>query len=275
MDRIGFYNLASCSDGPGVKQAGKVMATFFFEEDIGDLFPYINAVGERTELHENPRLIRFVYKKVWCVLYPDRGLVSPLKDHEHVRQYVGELAEYLASIRQKRDTIRPDPMPFRQVAVPRILALLPGTNCRECGFRSCMAFAAMLSKQLADPLLCPYMGTPDAISFPVKGPQGERVSSLTLPLRPAPLPSKKQPRPNNPAPQSNPVPGNVDLPEPLSERELEVLSMMGEGKTNPEISRDLHISPHTVKSHVVHIFNKLGVNHRTQAVVWAARHGII
>jgi DNA-binding CsgD family transcriptional regulator len=61
----------------------------------------------------------------------------------------------------------------------------------------------------------------------------------------------------------------------LSKRELEVLSIMGAGKTNREISEQLHISPHTVKSHVINIFNKLGINHRTQAVVWAVRHQII
>jgi DNA-binding NarL/FixJ family response regulator len=50
---------------------------------------------------------------------------------------------------------------------------------------------------------------------------------------------------------------------------------MAEGFTNPEISELLSISHHTVKSHVVHIFNKLGVNDRTQAAVWAARNRLI
>ena len=56
--------------------------------------------------------------------------------------------------------------------------------------------------------------------------------------------------------------------------EIEVLRMIVDGATNNEISDKLSISPHTVKSHVVHIFNKLGVNDRTQAAVWAARNRI-
>ena len=67
----------------------------------------------------------------------------------------------------------------------------------------------------------------------------------------------------------------MTLATPLSARELEVLCILAEGTSNNEISRMLNISPHTVKSHIIHIFNKLGVNDRTQAAVWAARHHLI
>lgn len=282
MGNIGYYNLRSCSDGPGTKATGGVMASFFFEQNMEYLFPYINAVAERAELYENPKLIRFVYKDVWCVIYPNLCILSPLADREQVRVYVRELAAYLTDIRDRRGTITPDPTPFRQVPVTRILGLLPKTNCRECGFRSCMAFAAMLSKQQTDPGNCPYMGAPAALTFPVTGPDGEQVSSVTLPVRKSPV-DPPDPEPGHLPGPPEPVQGDLtqagsvsqDLPDPLSPRELEVLSMMGEGLTNREISKELIISPHTVKSHVVHIFNKLGVNHRTQAVVWAARNGII
>ena len=61
----------------------------------------------------------------------------------------------------------------------------------------------------------------------------------------------------------------------LTEREIAVLKLVAEGLTNTEISNSLFISPHTVKSHIIHIFNKLGVNDRTQAAVLATRYGII
>ena len=61
----------------------------------------------------------------------------------------------------------------------------------------------------------------------------------------------------------------------LTDREIQVLRLVAEGATNIEISESLFISPHTVKSHVIHIFNKLGVNDRTQAAVWATRHKIV
>lgn len=61
----------------------------------------------------------------------------------------------------------------------------------------------------------------------------------------------------------------------LTNRELEVLRLMAQGLSNPGISKVLSISPHTTKSHVVHIYNKLGVNDRAQAAVWAARLNLV
>jgi len=64
-------------------------------------------------------------------------------------------------------------------------------------------------------------------------------------------------------------------PDRLTRRELTVLKLMAEGFSNSEIAGILSLSPHTVKSHTIHIFNKLGVNDRTEAAVAAARLGLI
>lgn len=62
---------------------------------------------------------------------------------------------------------------------------------------------------------------------------------------------------------------------PLTRRELEVLRLTAQGLSKPRIGQVLGISPNTVKRHVVNIFNKLGVNDRAQAAVWAARRGLV
>lgn len=67
----------------------------------------------------------------------------------------------------------------------------------------------------------------------------------------------------------------VDLIEPLTARELEVLHLLSAGLTNKEIAARLGISDHTVKFHVNGILGKLGVDSRTEAVVQAARLGIV
>jgi PAS domain S-box-containing protein len=61
----------------------------------------------------------------------------------------------------------------------------------------------------------------------------------------------------------------------LTEREIEILGLISNGFSNVEVGRVLAISPHTVKSHVINIFEKLGVKDRTQAAVWAAKHKLV
>jgi DNA-binding NarL/FixJ family response regulator len=63
--------------------------------------------------------------------------------------------------------------------------------------------------------------------------------------------------------------------ENLSDREREVLSLVGKGATNREIAEKLIISEHTVKSHLRSILNKLNLRNRQQAAVYAEREGLI
>ncbi len=63
--------------------------------------------------------------------------------------------------------------------------------------------------------------------------------------------------------------------ETLTSRELEVLALIGEGKTNQEIADELYIGIKTVKTHVSHILSKLEVDDRTQIAVYAHRHGLV
>jgi LuxR family maltose regulon positive regulatory protein len=66
-----------------------------------------------------------------------------------------------------------------------------------------------------------------------------------------------------------------ELVEPLSERELEVLQLIAEGLTNPEIAARLFLALNTVKAHTRNIYGKLGVHSRTQAVAGARALGIL
>lgn len=61
----------------------------------------------------------------------------------------------------------------------------------------------------------------------------------------------------------------------LTSRELKVLSLIIEGKNNPEIAKELFISIHTVKAHIESIYKKLGVHNKVQAAVLAVSNNII
>ena len=65
------------------------------------------------------------------------------------------------------------------------------------------------------------------------------------------------------------------LPDPLSDRELEILRLVTQGASNREISERLFITEGTVKNHVTNILSKLGVRDRTQAAIKAKEMGLI
>jgi DNA-binding NarL/FixJ family response regulator len=62
--------------------------------------------------------------------------------------------------------------------------------------------------------------------------------------------------------------------EDLTEREREVLRLVAEGLPNKLIARRLEISEKTVKAHLTSVFRRIGVDDRTQAALWATRHGL-
>ena len=64
-------------------------------------------------------------------------------------------------------------------------------------------------------------------------------------------------------------------PEPLTERETEVLAELAKGKSNKEIAAELVIAEKTVRTHVSNILGKLGVSSRTQAALHAVRSGLV
>ena len=61
----------------------------------------------------------------------------------------------------------------------------------------------------------------------------------------------------------------------ISPRELEVLREIAAGRSNKEIALQLHVSPNTVKTHVAHLFEKLGARRRTDAIQRARELGIL
>ena len=74
------------------------------------------------------------------------------------------------------------------------------------------------------------------------------------------------PQPREANPKSKIQNLKSEMIEPLSERELEVLRLLGTELSGPEIARELIVSLNTLRTHTKNIFNKLGVNNRRMAV---------
>ena len=271
--------------GPGlVEQGASWMIQFKLVGEVAPLFPLINATVSNAEYFDKPPFIRFYLDEVRCALYPEIAAAGPFEDRVQALTFIDKLIGFLNDLDARQDRIKPNHKTYKPSSILDIFRLLPRTNCQACGFSSCMAFAAAVSRKKAAPARCPEFGEPISIEavYPVLDPQGNLVSTVTIDV------NAEDPILSEPAgfSEGKPVPaemenaasrgdGGMDSYTPLTPREIEVLRLMADGGSNTEISRELGISPHTVKSHVIHIFNKLGVNGRTQAAVWAARRNLI
>jgi len=257
--------------------------------DFTHLFPFIQAVAHGAVHYESPEYIQFKMDDVLCDLYPPDMVVSRLFcGKEQALEFAHRLIEFLNDLEARRSQIKPDYRKYRRLHVPEILRCLPMTNCGECGFRTCLAFAAAVSRRRAVLMMCPDFPEPARarIIFLVNGEgHGETAKIEVDPdlagvsisrVSDAGIGPSRQTAPKRRVKRWPGLKGNRDgIIFRLSGREAEVLRLMTEGFTNREIALILKVSQHTVKSHVDHIFNKLGINNRTQAAVWAAQNGLI
>jgi DNA-binding CsgD family transcriptional regulator/ArsR family metal-binding transcriptional regulator len=265
-------------------RCGAYSAGFELDWDLLPLFPYINAVAEKSQLFDKPHYIKFVLNDCLCAFYPRKGAFTPVSSLAEAIEFLDHISDFIQDIVHRRDTIVPCYKTFKPVSAVDIYQLLPGTNCRACGYATCLAFAAALSRRKISMEACPHLIDPieEQATFPVFDSQGKCVRTVSLEIDTTRL--RDSVRYQHDRIQQlqtrladfergrdvNDNTANVELPSPLTRRELQVLRMVARGATNKEISLDLNISEHTVKSHVINIFNKLGVNDRTQASVWAA-----
>jgi DNA-binding CsgD family transcriptional regulator/ArsR family metal-binding transcriptional regulator len=264
------------------------VARFELDGDLSPLFPYINAVAERAQFYAKPVYIKFMFADRLCAFYPDRGAFTPIRDMAEAMDFLPELLGFLADVARRAPDIVPDHKKYKTASAVDIYRLLPGNNCRVCGYATCMAFAAALSRRHTETTLCPHLTRPveETATFPVYDEQGNLVRTVSMDIdttglrreidrqeeRIRELQSRLASFESAHAEDFSAA--NAALPAPLTDREIQVLAQIVEGATNREISALLNISAHTVKSHVTGIFNKLGVNDRAQAAAWGAVHGL-
>ncbi len=264
-------------------------ARFDLDWDMSDLFPYINAEAEHAQLYAKPVYIRFELQGHLCSFHPKQGAFTPVANFNEAFDFLGQLIEFISQIYQRRSRITPDFKTYNPLSAVEIYRLLPGSNCRACGFTTCLAFAAALSRNHISLLACPHLSNPveESVTFPVYDHDGNCIRKVSLQIDltgfrrtieqkdshihrlQSQLVDHERLR------KINLDKANTTLPSPLTDREAQVLRLVAKGATNKDIAEDLKISTHTVKSHIIHIFNKLGLNDRTQASVWAASRGLL
>jgi DNA-binding CsgD family transcriptional regulator/ArsR family metal-binding transcriptional regulator len=280
--------------GPLVDQSAKFAcgsygARFQMDCDLSPLFPYINAVADHAQFYEKPVHIKFVLEKRLCSFNSMEAAFAPINDIGQALEFLPKLLDFVSDISKRSPTIIPNHKKFKPSSALDIYRLLPGSNCHICGYNTCMAFAAALSRQYTSIINCPHIARPmeARVIYPLYDQHGNVVETVSFDIDAdgmhqtinskeaiiqdlqSRLASFEKDR------VTNFDAANSALPTPLTKREIEVLCLIAHGLTNKEISADLQISTHTVKSHIIHIFNKIGVNDRAQTSAWGAKHGVL
>ncbi|MBI4776217.1 MAG: hypothetical protein HY788_18900 [Deltaproteobacteria bacterium] len=263
-------------------------ARFRLDNDVASLFPYINSQCKDAKFHDSPEYIQFVMDSIICTLYPVDVIAAPFSNRDQALGFADRLVAFLNDLHINRDSIEPNHRKFRPLSAIDIYRLLPRTNCGQCGFPACLAFAGAMSRGRVFPNRCPGFREPiyENAVYPVYDRSGNLISTIAVELDTASKRNESRADPTTESPnvepngekQENPTCSERDptyIPTELTRREVQVLRLVADGDTNNEISDALSISPHTVKSHIVHILDKLGVNDRTQAAVWATRNRLI
>ncbi len=263
-------------------------AKFELGFNITTLFPYLNAVVEKAQFYTQPDYVKFMHDDHLCILYPHEGAFTPIANHTDAVEFLGLLLEFIRNIAQRTKEISPDYRQCKSISALDIFKLLPGTNCQDCGFATCLAFAASLSRQKTSQIKCPHLPNPieEKSTFKVTDKRGKGVQTISLPIDTTGLYEEIEKKNAHiqilqdrlaefELCRTSIEVNNAKLITPLTRREIEVLEKVACGATNKEISKEMGISEHTVKSHIIHIFDKLGVNDRSQASVWAAKNGLI
>ena len=288
-----YQSLTLYRPGPTFRSYADAMnvkvAMFTLNGDLSPLFPYINAVAADVWMMEKPRYIKFMLEDHSCALYPQKGLFTPAHDLEDANLFLKRLILFIEEINRRCDDISPNYRIYAPASPVDIYQLLPGTNCKSCGYATCLAFAAALSRQKTGPDKCPHFSAPVAEKafYSLFDNQGNCIKTLSLDVNSSDLHHQirqtrdqiqvlqEQLKHYQSIQEERIRQANYRLSMPLTRREVEVLQCLAAGSTNKEISNELYISVHTVKSHVINIFNKIGVNDRTQASVWAATMGLL
>jgi ArsR family metal-binding transcriptional regulator len=134
-----------------------------FENDISEVLPYLNAELEQpTDYRHKEGVLLWKYRDKAYAFRPKEIAITPVLDNDEGQKLAENIIETVNNIWERRDKITPS---FEgKKPVPRlfdILKLLPGSNCKQCGFPTCMAFAAELRMDFSKSSLCPDLSEKD------------------------------------------------------------------------------------------------------------------
>lgn len=246
--------------------------------------------GDTQAAHENYDRSATIYRRI----HDRGGLITALQGQCDVALAEGDLAKAVRTLREALQVVQQTNL------LPVVLSLLvtsAGLLCRLADDEPCSDLLALVlahpacdqetrhyAQKMIDTLKLSSEAKPNHATH-TAAPDWDALmqvinqiqTRLASPVHALPVEQRNgaATSPHHPHADHTGAPPNQSLVEPLTDRELEVLGLLADGLSNQAIADELIIAVGTVKSYTSHIYGKLAVANRTQAIVRAQELGII
>ncbi len=161
---INSYTIKSIDNIVCLPGTGILRLVMTVDTDLSSFLPYINGYVKKCRYLPQINWIRFSFhgfpekKGNWNVAIKGKEIiVAKFSDSEEAKGVAREVINLLNHIHNIKGEITPDYTPWRPPKVFDILTFLPKTNCKKCGYHSCMAFATKLAEGEAEIDDCPEL----------------------------------------------------------------------------------------------------------------------
>jgi ArsR family metal-binding transcriptional regulator len=139
---------------PCIADPEKIRVIAEVSDQIHEVFPYLNAIIKGC-IYNHPALTLTIRNEDKLItLHAKHVTMTLIEDEKEANDILEWLKELINETYRKKDQIEPNYSEGGQLKPSDIQKLLPGTNCKECGFRSCLAFAFKLVDQKIEIIKC-------------------------------------------------------------------------------------------------------------------------
>jgi ArsR family metal-binding transcriptional regulator len=139
---------------PCIADPEKIRVIAEVSDEIHEVFPYLNAIIKGC-IYNHPALTLTIRNEEKLItLHANHITMTLIEDEKEAQEVLNWLKDLINETYQKKDQIEPNYSSGDQLKPSDIQKLLPGTNCKECGFRSCLAFAFKLVDEKVEIVKC-------------------------------------------------------------------------------------------------------------------------
>ena len=132
---------------PCIADPEKIRVIAEVSDEIHEVFPYLNATIKGCIFNHPAHTLTIRNEEKLITLHARHITMTLIEDEKEAQKILDRMKDLINQTYQNRDQIEPNYSEGDQLKPSDVQKLLPGTNCKECGFRSCLAFAFKLVDQ--------------------------------------------------------------------------------------------------------------------------------